>query len=146
MRTYYRGDDALVTSELFVRRTTSAKSFAIRDMRNVCIACDAGNGRPTLLIATTAGFLCLAATAAAWAIGGWYALFLLAIAVPIALGVALAWRREPTRWELRAQYRGHAVTLYASCDMRVFNQVTRALRRAIEADRRPPAWQEGDAA
>jgi hypothetical protein len=146
MRTYYRGNDAVVTSELFVRRTTSAESFAIRDMRNVCIACDAGNGRSKLLIATTAGFLCLSATAAAWTVGSWYALFPLAIAVPITLGAALTWRREPTRWELRAQYRGHTVTLYTSCEVRVFNQVARALRRAIEADRRPPAWQEGDAA
>ena len=146
MRTYYRGADAVVTSELFVRRTTSAKRFAIRDMRDVCIACGAGNGRSKLIIAPTAGFLCLAAAAAAWSIGGWYAPFIVAIAASIAVGAALLWQREPTRWELRAQYRGRPVTLYTSCDVRVFNQVTRALRRAIEADRRPPSWQEDDAA
>ena len=142
MRTYYRGNDALVTSELFVRRTTSAKKFAIRDMRNVCIASDADNGRSKLLIAPTAGFLCLAATAAAWTFGGSYALFTLAIAVPITLGAALVSQREPARWELRAHYHGQPVILYTSCDERVFHQVTRALRRAIEADRRQPAWQD----
>lgn len=146
MRTYYRGNDALVTSELFVRRTTSAKQFAIRDMRNVCIACDTGSGRSKLLIAPTAGFLCLAATAAAWTAGGRYAVFILVIAALIAVGAALVWQREPTRWELRAQYRGRPVTLYTSRNTRVFNQVTRALRRAIEADRRLPDWQEDDAA
>lgn len=146
MRTYYRGNDALVTSDLFVRRTTSAKKFAIRDMRNVCIAGGADNDRSKLLIAPTAGFLCLAATAAAWTIGGWSAPFILSIAGSIAVGAALAARRGPTRWELRAHYRGQPVTLYTSCDTRVFNQVTRALRRSIEADRRQPAWNEDDAA
>jgi hypothetical protein len=40
------------------------------------------------------------------------------------------------RWELRATYRGRQVTLYSSFDSRVFNQVARALRRAVE-DARP---------
>ena len=146
MRTYYRGNDALVTSELFVRRTTSAKSFAIRDMRNVGIACATGNGRSKLLVTTAAGFLGLVATAAVWTIDGRYALFFLAITAPIALVATLTWQPGPTRWELRAQYRGQPVTLYASRDVRVFNQVARALRRAIEADRRHPNWAENDAA
>jgi len=146
MRTYYRGNDALVTSELFVRRTTSAKSFVIRDMRNVCIAGDTGSGRSMLLIITAAGFLGLTATAAAWTINGRYALFFLAITLPIALGATLAWQRQHARWELRAQYRGRPVTLYTSRNVRVFNQVTRALRRAIEADRRSVTWEEDDVA
>ena len=146
MRTYYRGNDAVVTSELFVRRAASAKSFAIRDMRNVCITCEAGNSRSKLLVTTTAGFLGLIATAAAWTTGVWYAPLILAVTAPIAVGAALVWQPEPARWQLRAQYRGQAVTLYTSCDVRVFNQVTRALRRAIEADRRPHRWEEDDAA
>jgi hypothetical protein len=115
-------------------------------MRNVCIAGETGSGRSKLLVTTAAGFLGLTATAAAWTIDGRYALFFLAITVPIALGATLVWLREPARWELRALYRGQPVTLYASRDARVFNQVTRALRRAIEADRQPAHWDENDAA
>jgi uncharacterized protein DUF6232 len=40
---------------------------------------------------------------------------------------------------LRATYRDRPVRLYASTDARVFHQVSRALRRAIENDRAPYA-------
>jgi hypothetical protein len=66
-----------------------------------------------------------------------YAYGFLAVAVPVLLAAAF-WRTPPRRWELRATYRGHEVILYASCDTRVFNQVVRALRRAVE-DARPIA-------
>ena len=46
-------------------------------------------------------------------------------------------RMRPQRWELRATYGGARVLLYASSDVRVFNQVARALRRTVE-DARPP--------
>jgi hypothetical protein len=40
-------------------------------------------------------------------------------------------------WALTAAYRGdEQVTLYTSADVRVFNQVSRALRRAMEDTRR----------
>jgi hypothetical protein len=35
-------------------------------------------------------------------------------------------------WQVRATYRGAVTIVYESTDVRVFNQVTRALRRAIE--------------
>jgi Family of unknown function (DUF6232) len=144
MRTYYRGNDAVVTSELFVRRSASTKSFAIREMRNVCISCADGTGRSKPLVAVAA-LLGLTATAAAWSTGSWYALVLFAAAAPTG-AAALFWRPRPARWELRAVYRGQDVALYASADVRVFNQVTRALRRAIEDDRHAPTWEEDDAA
>lgn len=142
MRTYHRSHDTIVTSELFVRWTTSAKSYAIRDMRNVGIACLPGDGAAKLLvtIATTTGVLAVAV--AAWAAGAWPTPLLFAVGVPAILIGALAGRRKPARWELRAIYRGEPVILYTSADVRVFNQVTRALRRAIEADRQPPAREE----
>lgn len=59
--------------------------------------------------------------------------------VGLALFATAFWRMRPRRWELRATYQGHEVILYASCDTRVFNQVARALRRAVEDTRRPAA-------
>ena len=45
--------------------------------------------------------------------------------------------RRPRGWELRAVYRKADVVLYACDDEQRFNQVKRALQRAIE-DARPP--------
>jgi len=59
-----------------------------------------------------------------------------AVAVPFLLLAGFSGVRS-RRWELRATYRGHDVVLYSTSDTRVFNQVARALRRAVE-DARPP--------
>jgi len=144
MRTYYRGRDAVVTSELFVRRVTSTKSYAIRDLRNVCIASDqhSARSRPAAGI----GFLGLAGALVALATGSLDALVLLGPATTLAVAGILLWPRRRANWELRASYRGSTISLYSSCDVTVFNQVARALRRAIEAERRPGLFEEDDAA
>ncbi|WP_067504245.1 DUF6232 family protein [Actinoplanes sp. TFC3] len=51
-------------------------------------------------------------------------------------------RAEPQPWLLEATYHGDQVTLYESTDARVFSQVSRALRRAME-DGRPPRASNG---
>jgi hypothetical protein len=143
-RTYYRGPDAVVTSELFVWRTSPAKIFAIRELGGVGIArCDAESGRPHTSHAAAGSILAVAAwplpdTPALLAVG------LLAVALP---GVAAAtyWRLRPRLWELHGTYRNVRVILYASTDTRVFNQVARALRRAME-DADPIAAWDGRAA
>jgi hypothetical protein len=141
-RTYYRGPDAVVTSEVFVWRTAPAKVFAIRALRNVGIVrCEAAGGRPHTAHA--------AAGSAALALAVWpvldtpalVAVVILAVAVP---GVAATYRRRRRLWEIHAHYRGAEVILYASTDARTFNQVARALRRAIE-DAGPHASWSGEA-
>jgi hypothetical protein len=146
MRTYYRGHDAIVTSELFVRRVTSTKSYAIRELRNVCIAHEPGSGRARPLIAATVGFLGLAGGVAALTAGSLYTLILLAVTTVLAVAGTLLWPRRPDNWELQASCQGRTVSLYSSCDVTVFNQVARALRRAIEADRRLPRFEDSDVA
>jgi hypothetical protein len=137
-RTYYRGPDAVVTDRLFLWRTTPTKGFVIRDLRNVGrVRADVDQVRPyaTHVVAGTAVL-----AAATWTLSqtpAAYFLGFLAIALPTGFWYA-AWRSRPRRWELRANYRGVEVVLYASSDVRVFNQVTRALRRAVE-DARPPS-------
>ncbi|GGN70278.1 hypothetical protein GCM10010112_36650 [Actinoplanes lobatus] len=141
-RIYYRGPDALVSDDQFVWHPHSAPQvFAISDLRNVGLVQAPSRIRPYAPA--------LAAGALAAAVAGWtllpdpaiYVLVFLGLAVP---GVAMLWR-EPGRWELHAQYRGTAVVLYSSADARVFNQVSRALRRAMEDTRRTP-WGYGLAA
>lgn len=141
-RIYYRGPDALVSDDRFVWHPTSAPQvFAIPDLRNVGLVQAPARIRPH---APAAAAIAIAAAAACWLLlpeSTVYVLVFLGLVIP---GVAMMWR-EPGRWELHAQYRGTAVVLYSSPDARVFNQVSRALRRAME-DRRPTAWGFGLAA
>ena len=137
-RTYYRGPDAFVTDELFVWRTTPLKSYAIRDLHNVgLVRAGSGTGSPVKIMLAGATTVVVIGT-------GWtmlapptaYAIGLLAVTVPLAFTVPSMFRRSGA-WELHATYRGAEVVLYASADVQRFNQVVRALRRAIE-DARPP--------
>lgn len=141
-RIYYRGPDALVSDDQFVwHPTTAPLVFAISDLRNVGLVQAPSRIRPYAPALAVAAF---AIAAAGWALVPdpiVYVLVFLGLAIP---GVAVMWR-EPGRWELHAQYRGTAVVLYSSPDARVFNQVSRALRRAMEDTRRTP-WGYGLAA
>lgn len=137
-RTYYRGPDALVTDRLFVWRTTPSKGFAVRELRNVgLVRVDVDRLRPYTAHVAAGALVLLAATWTMLDTPAAYVLGFLAVAVPGSFTV-FAMRARPRRWELRANYRGLEVVLYASSDVRVFNQVARALRRAVE-DARPPA-------
>jgi hypothetical protein len=137
-RTYYRGTDAVVTDRLFVWRTTPTTGYVIRDLRNVgLVRADGDRLRP---YTTHVVVLVAVLAAAAWTVSrtpAAYFLGFLAVALPAVFAVAVV-RNRPRRWELRANYRGHEVILYASSDVTRFNQVTRALRRAVE-DARPPS-------
>jgi uncharacterized protein DUF6232 len=146
MRIYYLGPDAVVTSELFIRRRSPAGKFAIRDLRHVSIAFGETEGvRPGAVAALATAVALIAAAALSRPSGIGYALALLVAALAAGLVGGLLWQRRPRCWELQAHYQGLVVALYASSDARVFNQVTRALRRAIE-DVPPPSWEDAAAA
>jgi len=137
MRTYYRGSDALVTDDHFVWRTSSTHIFTVADLRNIVIVRGplTGSGQATAL-AAGAGLLLLAA--ASWMILG-PAVGYTAAAAAILVGLiimSVTGRRTSRLWHLVGSYHGHAVTIYSSPDVRVFNQVTRALRRSTEHARR----------
>jgi hypothetical protein len=137
-RTYYSGPDALVTDRLFVWRMPPAKGFAVRELRNVgLVRGDADPLRPYTAHVAAAALVLVAATWTMLDTPAAYVLGFLAVAVPGTF-TAFTMRSRPRRWEMRANYRGLEVVLYASSDVRVFNQVARALRRAVE-DARPPA-------
>ena len=136
-RTYYRGPDAVVTDQLFVWLTKPSKGYVVGDLRNVGLVRAKGSRLRSYTPHVAGGTVVLAA--AAWLTfdsPAAYALGALAVTVSSTFTVARL-RTSPPRWELRATYRGARVVLYASSDVRVFNQVARALRRAVE-DARPP--------
>lgn len=141
MRTYYRGSDALVTDDHFVWRTSSTHIFAIGELRNIVIVRGPLTGAsqgPAL--AAGAGLILLAATS--WIVlGSTVGYPATAAAILLSLMIlSLTGRRTTRLWHLLATYRGSTVTVYSASDVRVFNQVTRALRRSTEHahdDRKP---------
>ncbi|MCA2214533.1 DUF6232 family protein [Jidongwangia harbinensis] len=142
-RTYYRGPDAVVTNEVFVWRTAPPKVFVIRDLRDVCIARE-DNRLPTTAHVAGGSLVLIAATGPMWNTPGLISLGLLAVAVPGTVVATACWRTRPRRRELRATYRGAEAVLYVSLNARVFNQVSRALRRSVEDNR--PDWSAWDGA
>lgn len=132
-RIYYRGPDATVTHDLFVWHSAPATlSFSVGDLQDVIRTQAPAQVRPYAPHLAAAALL---AVVAVWTVADHPALYaagLLAVAVPT---VATLWR-EPGRRELRARYRGAEVLLYSSTDETRFNQVIRALRRAMEDERR----------
>ncbi|HEY7274154.1 MAG TPA: DUF6232 family protein [Actinoplanes sp.] len=136
-RTYYRGPDAVVTDQLFVWLTQPTKGYVVRDLRSVgLVRAEGSRLRSYTLHVAGATLVLAAATWMALDSPAGYVLGAFTIATPSAFAVARL-RMRPQRWELHATYRGTRVLLYASFDVRVFNQVVRALRRAVE-DARPP--------
>ena len=129
MRTYYRGPDAVVTDTHFAWRGAVVKIFEIADLDDVRLERRVPAGPSAMEFVIGLGLLS-AALVAGLRFGPPAAAPLVAMLIVLAL-VALR-RRAGHAWEIRARYRSQDVTLYTARDPRVFNQVTRALRRTIE--------------
>ncbi|HEX8346214.1 MAG TPA: DUF6232 family protein [Actinoplanes sp.] len=140
MRTYYRGNDVVVTDVLFIRRTTPMQSFVIRDLHDVgMVRGGCGPLAPGLAYATGGALIMVAI--------GWLLLNEPVTHVVALLGLAMSavaagayWGARSHAWELRATYRHADVLLYSSSDSRVFNQISRALQRSMEDAGPPSAW------
>lgn len=134
MRTYYRGPDALVTEEHFIWRTGTSRIFPVRELHNVgLVRDDAVDRRGDVALVATAGMIGFTVTT--WMLAGRVIGLALGFVSLIAATVAVTTRQRRTVWQVRATYRGIDVVVYSSSDARVFNQVTRALRRALEVNR-----------
>jgi hypothetical protein len=137
MRTYYDGPDALVTENHFIWRTDPLRAFIIGDLRDVrLVQRDVGSPRVITALAAVAAAALIVAP-------GWLLIDTM-VGRLVVLGAAMAavslatlGRRSVHQWELRAAYQSREVVLYKTLEIRTFNQVTRALRRAIESAERP---------
>lgn len=135
-RIYYPGPGIVVTG---VYIETWEARYRVRDLiiddpryfyaypaRAVAVYC----GMVELLLATgvaavygsAEALLCVAGTVAGTGLAG---------------AILIDDRRNPRRMELVAWHEGRRVVLFTSNDQRVFEQVRRAVVRALEADRRP---------
>jgi hypothetical protein len=131
MRIYYRGPDAFLTDEHLTWTASGRSAFVIRDLREVGRVRSVAAGLSTGTV--LAVIVALAAFVAAWLVVAPAATYPLSLAVFAAAVTTLVVRRRRkiSLWQVQATYRGSRVTIYASSDERVFNQVTRALSRAI---------------
>jgi len=132
MRTYYRGPDAVITDTHFVWQSPTVRIFAIDDLRDVRLVRVVAGGPSGVAVALGFGLSALAVVTGL-KFGALAAAPLVAAVVLLVLAGLRG--RSGHAWEIRARYRSQEVTLYTSEDPRIFNQVTRALRRTIE--RRP---------
>lgn len=140
MRTYYRGPDALVTDEYLVWRAAGRnRSFSIHDLHRVGLVRAEADRRPDVAVIGAAAMVAFAGTA--WLTTGPVIGMAVGFVAVIAGAVAVSTRshRAAQGWQVRARYRGVDTVVYESADSRVFNQVTRALRRSIEDDRPEPS-------
>jgi hypothetical protein len=141
MRTYYRGPDALVTDEHLIWRVAAGRtrSFVIRDLHHVGLARADADRRPDVAVVAAAALVAFAGTA--WLTTGPVIGMAAGFVALIAAAVAVSTRqhRAVQTWQVHAAYRGVDTVVYESADVRVFNQVTRALRRSIEDDRAEPS-------
>jgi hypothetical protein len=137
MRIYYRGPDALITDEHFIWKTKTPRAIAVRELRNIGLA----RGETTRGLSATT--IAIGTATIALAVAGWLMLGtglsygLIAGALAGTTVTVTTWQKRNVRsWELRATLRGTPITLFSSLDERTFNQVTRALRRAVEEEHR----------
>jgi len=143
MRTYYRGPDALVTDERFVWHTAAPRIFAVRDLHRVgLVRADVPNPSSGAALLAATGLA--AAAAAGWVVAGSALSAALGAMAIVTFTVAVIARKLRTvhMWQLRASHRGVMTIIYQSTDVRVFNQVARALRRAIEDERPAPTGRD----
>jgi hypothetical protein len=134
--TYYPGPDIVVTS---VYIDTWAARYRIRDLnvegpryfyaypaRAVALYC----GAIELLLAIGVAALYGSAEALLCPAGA-------VAAIGLAGAIWIDDRRNPRRMDLVAWHEGRRIVLFTSNDQRVFEQVRRAVIRAVETNRRP---------
>jgi hypothetical protein len=127
---YYRGAGVAVTNQFL---HTSRDRYALGELADLGMV--RGPAHPAVLISTVIAVAQLPIVIPVVTIVRAPIAFLLAavlLVVPCVVAIVSA-RRWPPRLDLQARYRGRELVLFSSHDEREFGQVSRALRRAIEA-------------
>lgn len=140
MRTYYRGPDAVVTADRFIWRSDTPRIFPLRELRDIRRVEHVPQGRPAdVVMVAAAGAVAFAA--ASWVVlGPVIGAAAVVVTVTAAIAAVSTRRFRDTRsYRVIATVRGARTVIYEAREPRVFNQVTRALNRAVEDDHRARA-------
>jgi hypothetical protein len=127
---YYRGADVAVTNQ---HLHTAHDRYALAELADLGVS--RGPVHPAVLISSVIAVAQTPIVIPVVAIVRSPLAFLLAavlLVVPCVVAIVSA-RRWPPRLDLQARYRGRDLVLFSSHDEREFGQVSRALRRAVEA-------------
>lgn len=141
MTTFYRGPHARITHEVLEIRYPWYRRFDIHDLSQLRVIEQVADPRVVSTVRAGSTGIAGATTVAVTvgAAGGWPAFqspgvaaatILLLIASIVVSGAC--WRLRAVEYELAAVYRGRPVRLYRSTDSQTFDQVKRALQRALE--------------
>lgn len=122
MTILYRGPHALVTPEMIATVHVGWRRLPVRDLGTVQIVRVRLDGSRRLL-----GLSALLVAVMTVPVAGWPPAVVLAAAA-----AGLVMRRHRDRWNLTAEHSGARAVLFTSTDQREFDQVCRALRRAVE--------------
>jgi hypothetical protein len=131
MTTFYRGEGAFITHNVFESRSSVIRSFPIRELTSVHVVHETSDPLPRVA-AIGGGALLVAFAVVRGNVSGPSLWTMLALAAVLGTILMIGLVRTVRTYELRATYRGHAVCLLKTQDMRVLGQVVRALRRAAE--------------
>jgi Family of unknown function (DUF6232) len=128
---FYRGLHAVITQEFFETTQPARLQFTIKDFTDVHIVRiepPLGEGRRSVGLSTLAAALLVVPLV------GLVSQISAGLAAVVFLSGSLLSlrRRKAVRWELVATLMGRPVTLFESDDRTEFDQVCRALRRALE--------------
>ncbi len=132
MRVFYRGPRALITADAITVAQSASRSFVLMELADVYIvrqqaAPSVGGTRPLGVSALVGGIVI------APVVGRESVLLAVAVLVGLLLCAFVCLRvGPPAHHELVATYRGRTVVVFASEDQREFDQVCRALQRALE--------------
>jgi len=140
MRTFYRGPDAFVTADNFVWLLDTPRIFAVRELRDIRrVEHVPEDRRPDVVLIAAAGSIAIAALSVA-VVGTVVGATAVALSVVAAM-VAVSTRRfrDTRSYRVVATVQGVRTVIFEARELRVFNQVTRALSRAVDADRRSGA-------
>lgn len=131
MTVLYRGPRGLVTQDLIATIHIGWRRLRVADLHQIHIV----RVRPAAAVQRhLAGISALVIAVSTIPLAGWPSV-VAAGALGAAAGADLAvsrWRERRARWHLTATYGGHRILLFSSANQREFDQVCRALRRAVE--------------
>jgi hypothetical protein len=132
MTTFYRGEDAFITHEVFEARSSDFRSFLIRELTGVHVVHETHDAFFPRAVVIGVGAIILAIAVVHGSISGPSMWTVLALAAVLSTTITIGCARTVRTYELRATYRGRPVCLLRTQDLRVLGQVVRALRRAAE--------------
>jgi hypothetical protein len=131
MTTLYRGPRGLVTHDVIATADTNWRPVPFASLSDVHIVRTGSVHRP--VVPRVFGVGALAIAVAAIPVRGVPAIVVAMLLATVALVDVLSSRKDSVRWELVAHRAARRCVLFRSLDQREFDQLCRAVQRALEA-------------